>query len=72
MGIFSCSPIHGFWNKEIKSSCVNSINLFLATAAVHLVTDVALVIFPMPILWNLKVSKSHRVALFVVFLIAGL
>jgi hypothetical protein len=44
----------------------------MGVAIPNVVTDIALLIFPIPIIWNLNISRSNRVALLGTFLIGGL
>ena len=73
MGIFSCRPVRGFWmREEIPTVCMSEVTYLLAVAIPNVVTDIVLIIFPLPILWSLKVTMSHRIALSGIFLIGGL
>ncbi|CCD55779.1 hypothetical protein BofuT4_P153410.1 [Botrytis cinerea T4] len=72
MGIFSCRPVRGFWmREEIPTVCMSEVTYLLAVAIPNVVTDIVLIIFPLPILWSLKVTMSHRIALSGIFLIGG-
>lgn len=71
VGIFSCSPIDGFWEKTKASTCIPNIMYFLGVAIPNIVTDIALLIFPMPLIWQLKITRSQKIALSGILLVAG-
>lgn len=58
--------------EEIPTVCMSEVTYLLAVAIPNVVTDIVLIIFPLPILWSLKVTMSHRIALSGIFLIGGL
>jgi len=72
MAIFSCAPVDGFWERQKSSTCIADITYFLGAAVPNVTTDVIIIIFPMPILWRLIMSTTHRNALVVIFFIGGL
>lgn len=53
------------------SSCVHW-SLVLALGLVNIVTDVAMLSLPMPLVWSLRMSKSRRWQLVAVFSLGGL
>jgi hypothetical protein len=69
--IFQCTPVHYYWNRTIPGHCVNDIDFYIALAATNTVTDVILLILPMPTVWALKVNRSKRLALSAVFLLGA-
>jgi hypothetical protein len=74
MAVFSCKPVESFWNRnpEKPSDCINDIKYFIGVAAPNTATDLMLLIFPMPMIWNLKANLPNRIALTVIFLVGGL
>lgn len=70
--IFQCSPIDKFWNVETPGKCFNGLVYFRAIACTNLLTDVLILIVPMPVIWGLKISHAQKIALSGVFLLGGL
>ena len=69
--IFQCSPVEHFWTKLLKpkgGTCVDLIALYAAHAATNVVTDLMIYIYPIFLVWSLKVSTSQKVALTGIFL----
>ncbi|KAL8655068.1 MAG: hypothetical protein Q9210_001129 [Variospora velana] len=71
---FQCSPPSYYWSKytrKTQGSCLNLTMLLIVTASTNIVTDVALLVLPMPVLWNLKIERSQKFALSGIFLLGG-
>ncbi len=72
---FQCDPPSYYWSKythKSHGSCLNLTVLLVVTASTNIVTDVALLILPMPVVWNLKVELSQKFAVCGIFLLGGL
>lgn len=69
--IFQCTPVNYYWNRTIPGHCVNYIDLYIALAATNTLTDITLLVLPMPTVWGLKVSRSRKLALSGVFLLGA-
>ncbi|KAL8646473.1 MAG: hypothetical protein Q9226_006836, partial [Calogaya cf. arnoldii] len=71
---FQCSPASFYWSKytrKTKGTCVDLTVLLLVTASLNIVTDVALLMLPMPLVWNLKIERSQKFAVSGIFLLGG-
>ncbi|MCJ1431485.1 hypothetical protein MMC27_000838 [Xylographa pallens] len=69
--IFSCHPIHGFWDLETPSTCIDPLKFYFAQAIPSIITDIILLILPLPLVWKLKVTKSQKWGVSAVFLVGG-
>lgn len=69
--IFQCTPVHYYWNRTIPGHCVNDIDFYIALAATNTLTDIILLVIPMPTVWALKVSRSKKLALSGVFVLGA-
>ncbi|KAI4268066.1 MAG: hypothetical protein L6R38_007976 [Xanthoria sp. 2 TBL-2021] len=72
---FQCSPASFYWSKytrKTQGTCMDLRVLLLVTASLNIVTDVALLILPMPVVWNLKIERSQKFAVSGIFLLGGL
>lgn len=65
--IFQCSPIQRAWNKEIDGTCINIAKFWYANGGFSIVTDVVILLLPMPLVYRLQISCVHKVALMLVF-----
>ncbi|KAL8750904.1 MAG: hypothetical protein Q9199_006777 [Rusavskia elegans] len=72
---FQCSPASFYWSKytrKTQGTCMDLRVLLLVTASLNIVTDVALLILPMPVVWNSKIERSQKFAVSGIFLLGGL
>lgn len=68
-----CRPFAYNWDKlTIKGHCGNTSVYYLSTAIVNLLTDVAIVVLPLPQLWGLQMKSSRKLALTAIFSLGGL
>ncbi|KAL2272010.1 hypothetical protein VTJ83DRAFT_1381 [Remersonia thermophila] len=67
--ILACQPVHKSWNPSVPGKCLAPGPSFTAYAIVTIVSDVAVAVIPIPALLKLKVSKSRKIGLIVIFLL---
>ena len=70
--IFECTSIDFSWDQRGKGHCINLDKFFLGQAIPNIVTDIVLLAIPLPMIWNLQLPRSQKVALSGVFLLGGL
>ncbi|PYI25960.1 hypothetical protein BP00DRAFT_451630 [Aspergillus indologenus CBS 114.80] len=73
--IFQCWPIDYTWNKTTGiegGSCFNQQAFYRYVSPPNILTDVLLLILPLPYVWKLHTSRGHKLALTGVFLLGGL
>lgn len=70
--LFQCLPIHSIWRPYVEHHCFNQMAFYLAMGSLNLVTDIFVVLMPIPILWGLQLPAARKSALVAVFLLAGL
>jgi hypothetical protein len=57
--VFVCTPIPAFWNGN--GSCVNLEAVFIVDSFVSLITDAAILILPIALVWNLHLPFGKKV-----------
>jgi hypothetical protein len=62
-----CIPVEAFWETRISTRECLPQQVWYLNAALQITTDVVIVVFPMPVLGRLRVSKRERAAMVVVF-----
>ncbi|KAJ5782863.1 hypothetical protein N7457_004637 [Penicillium paradoxum] len=68
--IFGCNPIAKTWDSSItEGSCISSPGLYIATAVTNIVTDLALILLPIPLVLGLQMPAIQKFYLLIVFLI---
>ncbi|OJJ99505.1 hypothetical protein ASPACDRAFT_61273 [Aspergillus aculeatus ATCC 16872] len=73
--IFQCWPIDYTWNKTTGvegGSCFNQQAFYRYVSPPNILTDVLLLILPLPYVWRLHTTRGHKLALTGVFLLGGL
>lgn len=55
-----------FWNTGLEGKCLPEVIWYL-NASLQIATDVAVVVFPMPVLGSLKLPGREKVGVMVVF-----
>ena len=70
--IFSCNPVHGFWDLTVQSTCVNTQWFYVGNAIPNIMADIAILGLPVRKVWNLQMSKKSKVGVSVIFLLGGL
>lgn len=70
--IFQCIPVAGAWNHSIKSRCINSGQFWVAYAVMNILTDVMVLVLPIPMIQKLTLGKRDKTMLYGLFLLGGL
>ncbi|KAJ6093568.1 hypothetical protein N7486_008857 [Penicillium sp. IBT 16267x] len=72
ISIFSCRPIHGFWDESVRASCVNNKEFYVGNAVPNIFTDVMILILPLRMVWALQTTRMQKITLSAIFLLGGL
>ena len=63
--LFQCLPLAAHWRFIIsphpRDKCIPVRAHLLSLAVPNVILDWALLFFPMPIIWNLKMSLTHKI-----------
>lgn len=68
----NCVPVARFWDPTVPGTCLSSKGLWFSNASMHITTDLAILIIPIPALAALELPKKQRVALISIFALGGL
>ncbi|KAK8198725.1 hypothetical protein M8818_006592 [Zalaria obscura] len=70
--IFSCTPVAYFWDKNVAGGhCLDQYVVWFVNAGINIATDFLTMLLPMPVLKNLMLPKRQKIALMLVFALAG-
>ena len=64
--VFQCHPVAAAWNSNIDGQCFTRkmmLNVILAQAIISVISDFALAVYPILILWNVKTKLKNKVGL---------
>jgi hypothetical protein len=70
--VLTCVPVHGFWDRSIEAKCINKHTISYSMTGAELLTNIAMLILPIPWLWKLHLPRSKKFALFGIFLMGSL
>ncbi|TGO90916.1 hypothetical protein BPOR_0046g00050 [Botrytis porri] len=71
--IFLCKPLAMSWDYNIiDGTCIDRTAIFIATAALNVATDVALLALVVPMIVDLQMPRIQKVGLIVIFLVGSL
>ncbi|KAI9045551.1 uncharacterized protein KD926_007967 [Aspergillus affinis] len=65
--IFFCVPVHAFWDPSAPQHCLPKSVVWSLNASIQIVSDLIIVVLPMPVLTQLRLPKRQKTALIVVF-----
>jgi hypothetical protein len=67
--IFSCSPIAKSWDITITDGhCVNLPVFYIVNLSLNSITDIAVLVLPISLLWNLRMPFREKVAVGGIFM----
>lgn len=70
--LFQCTPFEFNWDTTIPGGhCINIGQFALVTSILNVLTDVAILILPLPLVFQLKVSKQKQWNLAFLFALGG-
>ena len=66
---FICWPIDSRWDRTVKGTCSNkAVQVeYFATPIPWIITDFAILVAPLPVLWGMKIPRTRQIALIVLF-----
>lgn len=69
--IFQCMPIDSNWNPLVKHYCINTDIGATIIAAFNVLTDFAILVLPLPLLYKLQKPTKERIQIMGMFLLGG-
>jgi fucose permease len=69
LNIFQCTPVRSvfLYPTPKSANCTDIVNLYLSSAPVNIITDLAILFLPMPILTGMRLPKKQKIILVVTF-----
>ncbi|KAI0599760.1 hypothetical protein F4775DRAFT_108949 [Biscogniauxia sp. FL1348] len=61
--IFICVPVEKLWYPELPGHCINQVGTWIANAASTILSDMAILLLPIPRIWQLQLRTSDKLAL---------
>ncbi|KAF2150296.1 hypothetical protein K461DRAFT_269771 [Myriangium duriaei CBS 260.36] len=70
-GVFICTPIEFFWNKQIEGTCVNIKHYYSYGGVPNIIVDFFMLILPLPMVWSFQASMKVKAGLLITLLIGS-
>lgn len=67
-----CRPLQFIWNHSLDGVCIDTWTFYIAGSAPSVVTDFAILILPLPAVWNLQMGTPQKVSVAGMFLLGSL
>ncbi|KAJ5164294.1 uncharacterized protein N7500_006124 [Penicillium coprophilum] len=67
----NCVPLAKFGDPSVPGFCFDKKALWFSNSAIHIITDIVILIYPMPVLKSLQLPKRQKFALMAVFALGG-
>jgi hypothetical protein len=67
----NCVPLAKFWDPTVPGFCFDKKALWFSNSAIHILTDILILFYPMPVLRSLQLPKKQKFALMAVFALGG-
>ena len=71
-GFLNCIPVAKFWDTSIGGFCFSKKALWFSNASVHILTDVAIFVIPIPVLRSLRLPLKQRIGVILIFALGSL
>lgn len=72
VSVFQCSPIAKAWHPNLPGTCINLKGSFIGNAVPNILTDIAILSLPVPVVWGLQASPAYRLSVIGLFLLGSL
>ncbi|KAL2064686.1 hypothetical protein VTL71DRAFT_3824 [Oculimacula yallundae] len=59
--MFICTPFSAVWDTTVPGKCLDSYTLFSVDTSLSILTDLIILILPIPLVWSLQVSTRKKV-----------
>ena len=56
-----CTPIKAYWDQSVKGRCLQQRKIFIADTTLAIVTDLIVLILPIPLAWSLRYPTRAKI-----------
>ncbi|KAG7001537.1 hypothetical protein FocnCong_v011277 [Fusarium oxysporum f. sp. conglutinans] len=67
ISIFACWPVQGFWDKTVEARCIPNQPQWYINAAGNILTDVIVLLLPLPAIRSLRLPRNQKLILAGIF-----
>ena len=70
--LVQCIPLNYIWDRTVKGYCLKIPLAATILAAFNVLTDIIILVMPMPLLWKLQMERKEKLQIMGMFLLGGL
>ena len=70
--LIQCLPLDYIWDRSVKGYCLKIPLASTILAVFNILTDIIILIMPMPILWKMQIETKEKFQIMGMFLLGGL
>ncbi|KAF4632946.1 hypothetical protein G7Y89_g5178 [Cudoniella acicularis] len=70
--IFQCKPVSLIWTTAERGSCIDTQEFFAYTSIPNVITDFAMLVLPLPTIWNMKATVQLKIGVTITLLTASI
>jgi hypothetical protein len=67
-----CIPFSKQWNPLAEGTCLNQFKVYIWFCLPIILTDLMMIILPLPFIWRLQTSRAQKIGLTVTFFAGGM
>ena len=74
LAIFSCIPVEAAWDiaKMQTARCIDLSVMFIIQGSGNVITDLLILVLPIPSIWKLALEKKRKITLSILFAVGSL
>ena len=72
VAIFACTPVQAFYDLSVPGTCIDSVKFYWASATLNVITDLIVLILPIPLVWKLRIPTKRKVGISLIFIAGGM
>ncbi|MCJ1312156.1 hypothetical protein MMC25_005830 [Agyrium rufum] len=65
--LFGCSPIQKYWIPDLPGHCITTLTADRFYGSLNFITDLLIFVLPLPLVWNLKLSRNEKLGVTLIF-----
>ena len=65
--IFICVPVKKLWYPNLPGHCIDQVGTWISNAASTILTDLIILLLPLPQIWKLQLRKTEKIGLTLAF-----
>ena len=70
--LLQCRPLSRVWDPTVHAKCIEPGRLWIVMGSLNVLTDLLLLVLPLPSLWRLQMRRRTKVQVAGIFSIGGL